>query len=401
MPELVINLDALEHNLRLIRQLEQRWRFTLLPVLKMVSSHPSVVSFLQERGIAQYGVADVWDHLAYSPMTPARNQRVLINLSPQEQADDVVRLFARSAISNVTGFRALDAAARRQGIHHETVLMVDLGDMREGVPLQNALPLLHTVAAASCRAMDGCGAHVAGLGVNLGCLYGTCPDDENMIQLSQLAARAGRALGHPLQRVSLGGTVFWNWIAAQEGRLPRLPEHCLLELRMGDPLLLGYDMYRNEPLKGGPFRTDLFRLSTTVLEVTERDIKMPRHHVHNGQGLSPHCALTGRRRRALTDCGSLHTDVSALRLDLPGARIVDYSGNYAILDVTDCPQAPEPGDRVDFIPGYWAVARAARTPQVVKTILCHQPPSPARHPDAFATTSLTDAPCAAAGPEVS
>lgn len=399
MPELVINLDALAHNLRLIRHLEQRWRFTLLPVLKMVSTHPAVTAFLLERGSTRYGVADVWDHLVHGPVPPPREERALINLAPPEQADDVVRLFARSAFSSLTGFRALNAAAQRQGIAHDAVLMVDLGDMREGVPFQEALPLLRAVSAASCQALHGPGARVVGLGVNLGCLYGTCPDEENMAQLAELAARAGNALGHPLQRVSLGGTVFWNWFAGRDGREPRLPEGCQLELRMGDPLLLGYDMYRDEPLLGGQFRTDLFRITATLLEVTERDIKLPRHHVHNGQGLSPRCTLTGRRRRALTDCGLLHTDVSALHLDLPGAQIVDYSGNYAILDVTDCPQAPLPGDRVDFIPGYWAVARAARTPQVVKTVLDPQPPA-ARPSDTFAAAPTPGVPCAASSPEV-
>ena len=399
MPELVINLDALEHNLRIIRQLERRWHFTLLPVLKMVSSHPAVVTFLQERGYTRYGVADVWDHLAYSPTPPARAGRALINLSPPEQAEDVVRLFARSAFSSLTAFQALDTAARRQGLCHDAVLMVDLGDLREGVLPQDVLPLLHALAAASRRALKGYGARVTGLGVNLGCLYGTCPDDENMTQLSSLAARASQALEYPLQRVSLGGTIFWNWFVDQDGRQPCLPEGCLLELRMGDPLLLGYDMYRDEPLRGGMFRTDLFRLSATVLEVTERDIQLPRHYVHNGQGLSPHCTLTGRRRRALTDCGILHTDVSDLRLDLPGARIVDYSGNYAILDVTDCPQALSTGDRINFIPGYWAVARAARTPQVVKTVLCHQPFA-VRQSDASAAGSPPDTTCAVPDPEV-
>ena len=399
MPELVINLDALQHNLCLIKRLEQRWRFTLLPVLKMVSTHPAVVAFLQEQGCTQYGVADVWDHLVHGPVPPPREERALINLSPPEQADDVVRLFARSAFSSETGFQALDDAARRQGVCHDAVLMVDLGDLREGVPLQDALPLLRAVAAASRRAQNGHGARLAGLGVNLGCLYGTCPDDENMAQLAGLAASAGQALGHPLRRVSLGGSIFWNWFATQEERQPCLPEGCLLELRMGDPLLQGYDMYRDEALLGGSFRTDLFRISATILEVAERDIQPPRHQAHNGQGQAPLCTLTGPRKRALTDCGLLHTDVSALRLDLPGAQIVDYSGNYAILDVTDCPWALSPGDRVDFIPGYWAVARAARTPQVVKTVLCQQS-SAARQSEAFSAGLPSDEIRAVPDPEV-
>ena len=375
MPELFINLDALAHNLSIIRRMERRWHFTFLPVLKMLASHPAVTAFLHAQGYTCYGAADIWEHLVYSASPPPREKRVLINLSPPAQATDVVRLFSRSSFSCEAGFRALDNAGIQQQLHHDAILMVDLGDMREGVCLQDALPLLRAVASASRRARHGKGAHVTGLGVNLGCLYGTCPDDDNMAQLTELAAHAAEALGHPLQRISLGGTVFWNWFASCPERIPQLPEHCLLEFRMGDPLLLGYDMYRNEPLKGGSFRTDLVQLSATVLEVTERDIKLPRHHVHNGRGLPPHCVQTGLRRRALTDCGSLHTDITDLRLCLPGAHIVDYSGNYAILDVTDCTTAVSPGERVIFMPAYWAVARACRTPQVIKTITHDQPPA--------------------------
>ena len=212
-------------------------------------------------------------------------------------------------------------------------------------------------------------AHVAGIGVNLGCLYGTCPDDENMALLEALAARAGALLGHALHRVSLGGSIFWNWFARRHGHGPHLPPGCIMEFRMGDPLLLGRDMYRDEALLAGDFRQDIFRLSATVLEVTERDIRPPRQSVHNGRGLHADCPDLGKRLRALVDCGSLHTDVRGLSLARPDWRISDFSGNYAILDLSGCPQAPVPGEHVRFIPSYWAVARTCRMPHIRKTLI--------------------------------
>lgn len=225
------------------------------------------------------------------------------------------------------------------------------------------------MAAASQRAARGPGAHVAGIGVNLGCLYGTCPDEENMARLETLAARAGDLLGHALHRVSLGGTIFWNWFARRHGHGPHLPPGCIMEFRMGDPLLLGWDMYRDQALLGGDFRQDTFRLTATVLEVAERDIRPPRQSVHNGRGLPADCPVLGKRLRALVDCGSLHTDVQGLTLPRADWRITDFSGNYAVLDVSACPQAPVTGDHVRFIPSYWAVARTCRMPHIRKTIV--------------------------------
>lgn len=142
-----------------------------------------------------------------------------------------------------------------------------------------------------------------------------------------------------------------------------------MEFRMGDPLLLGRDMYRDEALLAGDFRQDIFRLSATVLEVTERDIRPPRQSVHNGRGLHADCPDLGKRLRALVDCGSLHTDVRGLSLARPDWRISDFSGNYAILDLSGCPQAPVPGEHVRFIPSYWAVARTCRMPHIRKTLI--------------------------------
>ena len=369
MPELEINLDALAHNLRLVRHREQAWGFRFLPVLKMVASHPEIVAFLRRQGYGCHGIADMTEHLLYGQEPPARAGRVLINLAPPDRTDDVVRLFERSSFSCEATFRALDAAARAAGLHHEAMLMVDIGDMREGIPQDEAPALLRAVAAASQRAARGPGAHVAGIGVNLGCLYDTCPDEENMARLEALAARAGDLLGHALHRVSLGGTIFWNWFARRHGHGPHLPPGCIMEFRMGDPLLLGWDMYRDQALLGGDFRQDIFRLTATVLEVTERDIRPPRQSVHNGRGLPADCPVLGKRLRALVDCGSLHTDVQGLTLPGTDWRITDFSGNYAVLDVSACPQAPVTGDHVRFIPSYWAVARTCRMPHIRKTIV--------------------------------
>ena len=197
-----------------------------------------------------------------------------------------------------------------------------------------------------------------------------------MALLEALAARAGALLGHALHRVSLGGSIFWNWFARRHGHGPHLPPGCIMEFRMGDPLLLGRDMYRDEALLAGDFRQDIFRLSATVLEVTERDIRPPRQSVLNGRGLHADCPDLGKRLRALVDCGSLHTDVRGLSLARPDWRISDFSGNYAILDLSGCPQAPVPGEHVRFIPSYWAVARTCRMPHIRKTLIHDTLPGP-------------------------
>ncbi len=106
-----------------------------------------------------------------------------------------------------------------------------------------------------------------------------------------------------------------------------------------------------------------------MLEVTERNLRPPRVLALNGQGEIAPLTRTGPRKRALLDCGILHTSVRGLKLDIPGAEIVDFSGNYTILDITDCPGTFRPGDTVSFVPDYWAIAQSFRNPMVPKHCL--------------------------------
>lgn len=358
MPTIVTHLDALAHNHRLVTRLGKAWGFTLLPVLKMVGCHPTVTRFLHEAGHSGFGAADVDEPVMFAPQS--EGDKVLINIPPLGRARDVVRAFRRSAVSSLEGILALEAAARELRLVHSALLMVDIGDLREGIPPEDVAPLLETLNRENLEYV-----RLIGIGVNMGCLHGACPDDRNMALLRRTADGVEAALNRPLDVISLGGSIFFEWFSRQ-GRSFRLSPGCVLELRAGDPLLLGYDIYRNIDFPGGVFRRDVFSLEATVLELREKNMVPPRESVLNGQGRKSRMRSQGRRWRVLLDCGSLHTDVQALELDLPGAEIVGFSGNYSILDVTRCPERPKVGDTVAFRPRYWAVARAFRTPLVTK-----------------------------------
>lgn len=358
MPSITLHLEALEHNIRLTRRLCRLWGCHMLPVLKMVACHPVAARLMYQAGFESVGAADVDEPDLFGPAPEGR--KTLINIAPPSRADDVVRRFQRSAASSLEGLTALETAAARAGLPHDVLLMLDIGDLREGVPAPRAGDLAEAIRHRGFRH-----ARVTGVGVNLGCLYGTCPDGENMALLRRTVNDMETTLGRPLEVISLGGSIFLDWFARQ-GRAPDFGPGRRVEFRAGDPLLLGYDLYRGQDFPEAGFRRDVFTLEAEVVECHERDIEPPRHSVRNGQGLRlvPECL--GRRRRALLDCGRLHTVVEELTLDFPGAEIVDFSGNYAVLDITDCPAPPGIGDRVTFRPGYWAVARAFRTPAVLK-----------------------------------
>lgn len=363
-------MNAVVHNLHIVNRLAAEWNFAWLPVLKMVAGYPPVADVLRANGYAVTGAADIDEHLCFAT-SPDPDSHVYINLVPPHLAEKVVRRFRRSAVSSPEGLLALERAAGKIGVRHEALLMVDLGDGREGPLVGPALDsLLEWIARKRLAHV-----RIVGMGVTLGCLNGLCPDETIMLRLVEILHAVRRKPGlfsDAPATVSLGGSIFWNWFALHHAWLhDQLREIAgwRVELRMGDPLLLGFDMYRNEAFLGGDFRRDLFEIQAEVLEVQRKRPYPEGTHAANGHGDHTPQDNGGSRVQALADCGILHTDVTDLALDLPGAKALDFSGNYAVIDVTACALRPRPGDVVRFYPGYWAVARAFRTPQMEKVII--------------------------------
>lgn len=365
MPRICLDRSALEHNFHIVKRLASNWNFQWLPVLKMVASYPFVKDFLRENGYPVTGTADIDEYLC-TGVVPAPDEHVYINITPIHRAGEVVRRFRRSAVSSREGLLALEQAAARAGLRHEALLMIDLGDGREGVPLGPEMDSL----LKSIERRPPAHVRIAGIGATLGCMNGLCPDDDIMRRLTDIMKTVWNIIPPPAT-VSLGGSIFWNWFALHHERFHEEIQKISgwkVELRMGDPLLVGFDMYRNTAFLGGEFRRDVFALQAQVLEVQDKHPQMEGTHVANGHGGHLDETQGGPRVQALLDCGILHTDMTDIKPELPGAELINYSGNYAVLDATKCLQRPVPGDVVRFYPGYWAVARAFRTPQTEKTV---------------------------------
>ena len=110
------------------------------------------------------------------------NARLTLIRSPMlTQVDEVVRQADVSLNTGIDVIRHLSAAAVRAERIHGIVLMVELGDLREGI----MPPDLEGVARETLRSPN---LSLDGIGTNLACHNGVSPDAEKMGELSGLAA---------------------------------------------------------------------------------------------------------------------------------------------------------------------------------------------------------------------
>ena len=344
VPRLEVRLDLVGHNTAaMVRRLGERG-IAVTAVTKALLGAAPLARVFVAAGVAGLGdsrmanVATMRDAGVAAPVTLVRTPML-------SQVERVVQLCDTSCNTEPSVLAALSAAARAQGRSHGVVLMVELGDLREGIMPDDL--------AAIARATRGLpNLLLRGIGANLACRSGVVPDAANMAELSGLAALVEHATDAPLEVVSGGNSANLGW-ALGPGVTGRIND-----LRLGEALLLGLDPVERQPVEG--LHTDALRL---VAEVIESGVKpsMPwgtTAQTAFGERLGP--VERGKVVQTILALGPQDTDTTDL-VAPPGMTIVGSSSDHL---VTWTDERVAPGTEVAFAPGYAAVLRSMTSPTV-------------------------------------
>ncbi len=173
----------------------------------------------------------------------------------------VERVIASADISfntELSVLRLLSQAAVQANRSHGVILMVELGDLREGIMPTDLPSVVHAV-------MELPGLTLQGIGTNLACHSGTSPDASNMAQLSALTCTIESTFGRRLATISGGNSANLNWAFSGQdcGRVN--------DLRLGESILLGCETLHRCPLDG--LYTDAITLVAEVIELKQKPSK--------------------------------------------------------------------------------------------------------------------------------
>jgi predicted amino acid racemase len=275
---------------------------------------------------------------------------VLLRSPTPSQADRVVAGAEVSLNTELDVVAALSAAAVTQRRTHAVVLMVELGDLREGI-----LPAdLVGIARAVLRLP---GTALRGIGANLACQSGTVPDGRNMAELTGLARSVESDLGIHLDVVSGGGSANLGWALGPSPDVGRIDD-----LRLGEAILLGCDPLRRRPIEG--LRTDAITLVAEVIESKVKPSLPWGDTAESAFGPPPTPVDRGHAWRAVVALGRQDVDPDDV-VAPEGMAVLGASSDHLVLDAGDRP--PAVGAEVRFGLGYSALLRAMTSPFVART----------------------------------
>jgi predicted amino acid racemase len=278
---------------------------------------------------------------------------MLLRTPAFSQVDQVVQLAQISLNSELLVLKALSEAAVRQAQSHGVILMVELGDLREGIMPEQ----LSGMAKATLELQ---GIRLVGIGANLFCFGGVRPDMENMGLLSDLAADLEAELSHELRIVSGGGTINYSW-AESAGDLGRINH-----LRCGEALLVGGATLDIQGIPG--MRQDTFTLVAEIIESKVKPSKpWGRDIGANAFGGSGNFPDRGEMKRLIANVGLQDVlDPGDLRPKQEIA-ILGASSDHLIIDAGD--SGVGMADEVAFFLGYNSMMMAMTSPFVEKVYL--------------------------------
>ena len=349
-PWLSIDLDKIEHNSRTLVELCTQHGIAVTGVTKASCGNPEVAKAMLRGGvcsIADSRLENIHRLRAAGIDTPY----LLLRLPPLSATDTVVASVDLSLNSELSVLQGLSAAAGRRGVAHDVIIMVDLGDLREGLLPDDLMPFMQ-------KATRLAGIRIVGIGANLICFSGVVPDVDNMNRLAGLADAVEQNFELRLKWISGVNSSGLELIAS--GRMPTRVNHA----RIGEAILLGRETVHRSPWPDT--YQDAFVLHAEVLELANKPSLPVGTRSQEAFGKRPQFEDRGVIKRALLNVGREDVDVAGITPVDARFRILGASSDYLAIDVSTAGDDIHVGDQLAFSLNYSALLAAMTSEYINK-----------------------------------
>lgn len=361
-PRIELDLSKIRHNTRTAVQALNARGISVTGVTKAVCGHPAIAQAMLDggaTGLAEARLSNVKRLRQAGLLCPI----TLIRTPMLSQVDEVVQVCEASYNTETVVITALAAAAVRHGRVHDIILMVEMGDNREGI-----MPAV-LGAIAQC-VVDMPGVALKGIGANFACLTGVAPDAAKMEALSALATEVEKQCSPFLQTVSGGNSANLPWAFGGH------PTGRINDLRLGEAILLGVDPLSGDRIDG--MHTDACTLVAEVIEAHNRSVPLFQSSVAPALAsrlVAPKCEGLTRLILALG-----HQDTDILGLSMPiGMTFIGATSDHLVIG-TALPTM-KVGSEVRFQITYSALMHAMAAPDIKISMLHDRHLPKQRKPD--------------------
>ena len=336
-PELQIDATKLYENVSNTVALCEKAGIAVAGVIKGVNGLMGVCEGFVKGGCAQIASSRI-NQLENAKRYFPEAETLLLRVPMASELDEMIRCSDISLNSERATIDLLEARCAEQKLTHSVILMMDLGDLREGFFESEELIQLAVYIEKSLEWVK-----LKGIGTNLGCYGAIKPTVENLGRLCATAEAIEQSIGRKLDIVSGGATSTLPLML--EGKVPEKVNH----LRLGEGILLNMDL---PEIWGVPFpmlHQDSFVLNAQIVEIKTKPSYPVGEIFIDAFGHTPEYEDRGIRKRAILAVGKQDFAMDD-KLNPHDARvqIIGSSSDHLIVDIEDTDQAYQVGDIMSF-----------------------------------------------------
>ncbi|MFT5315259.1 MAG: putative amino acid racemase [Candidatus Krumholzibacteriia bacterium] len=355
MNRLTIDLEALHHNIQTVDEWVLSHGASWSLVTKAMCGFSPALEALALAGVRSMADSRLANLQAIEDVA-APVETWYLRLPHYPALENVVRLADVSLNTEFEIIEALNQEAARQDKIHRIIIMIELGDLREGVLPGSLVPLYERVFNLS-------NIEVLGIGSNLGCLSGSVPNLDQFSQLAMFRELLQLKFKQPLPLISGGTSAVIPML--RDGILPKAINH----FRVGESVFLGTDLINGDSLAG--LRNDAVTLDVEVVEVKEKNLSplgettdMTPFEEFATTDYSP----GSRAVRAVITVGQLDTEVQGLTPLNKDYELVGASSDLAVVNLGENRENLHPGSIIQFRPSYGALVRLMAGKYITKRV---------------------------------
>lgn len=357
MAYVTLNKKNLESNFNYLKNLFEENNIEWAIVSKLLCGNLELLEVLCELDINEICDSRISNLKKIKQLNPNINT-VYIKPPAKKNIEKVIKYADVSFNTEFTTIKWLSEEAAKQNKTHKIIIMIELGDLREGVLGEDLTNFYKQVFHLP-------NIEITGIGSNLNCLHGVLPSNDKLLQLSLYKKLIEATFEKQIPWVTGGTSVVIPLLFKKQ--IPKDMNH----FRVGETLFFGNNLLTGEIIEG--MNEDVFRMHSQIIEINEKP-KIPigvMEENPSGEKFEIDEDDYGKSSyRAILDIGVL--DISETNFILPedkNLKIVGASSDMIVVDLGKNEEDYKVGDELQFKLKYMGALRVFNSEYIDKIVI--------------------------------
>lgn len=327
--------DKLKHNYEYLDQLFTENEIDWAVVTKLLCGNEAYLKEIINLGATELCDSRISNLKTIKKIDPSV-ETVYIKPPAKRSIKSIIKYADASFNTEFQTIKLLSEEAGKQNKMHKIIIMIEMGDLREGVIGEDLVDFYGSVFELP-------NIKVTGIGTNLNCLHGVMPSQDKLIQLSLYEQLIEATFNRKIPFVTGGTSVVVPLLMKKQ--LPKGINH----FRVGEMLYFGNDLFTDGPIE--ELDQDVIKLYAEIIELSEKP-KVPIGVLDanpSGEVFEVNEEDYGKTSyRAIIDLGLLDISTDFLIPDDPNLDISGASSDMIVIDLDDNKQGYKVGDLISF-----------------------------------------------------